>query len=103
MGQQYVQIYGVPGTANRTVYPYGQVGQPLPSGLGYTPIQSYAVPNHHIMQLTGLSDGTAAPQPTIQSSYPTGAVAPVPAQPQFMVPSQSPQFTQHSGSDQTAG
>jgi len=32
-----------------------------------------------------------------------GLAAPVPAHPQFIVPAQSPQFTQGSGSDQTAG
>lgn len=32
-----------------------------------------------------------------------GLAAPVPARPQFIVPAQSPQFAQGSGSDQAAG
>ncbi|RWR72745.1 RNA-binding protein 38-like protein [Cinnamomum micranthum f. kanehirae] len=100
MGQQYLQIYGVPGAVNTAVYPYGQLGQSLPAGHGYASVQGYAMPGQHIVQFSG---PTAAPLPTIQASYPAGLVAPVPAQPQYIVPAHSPQFTQGSGSDQTAG
>lgn len=72
MGQQYLQIYGVPGAVNATVYPYGQLGQPLPTGHGYTPVQGYAMPGQHIVQFSGPTGVTAAPLPTIQASYPAG-------------------------------
>ncbi|GFZ10562.1 RNA-binding (RRM/RBD/RNP motifs) family protein [Actinidia rufa] len=76
MGQQYLHIYGVPGTVNPAMYPYTQLGQTIPGGQGYTTVQGYTMP---------------------------GVAAPVPAQPQFIVPAHSPQFMQGSGSDQTAG
>ncbi|XP_058073383.1 uncharacterized protein LOC131222357 isoform X2 [Magnolia sinica] len=105
MGQQYLQIYGIPGTVNTAVYPFGQLGQPLPSGHSYTALPSYAMPGHHIVQFSGpnVNGATAAPLTAVQAPYPAGVVAPVPAQPQFIVPAHSPQFTQGSGSDQTAG
>ncbi|KAF2324818.1 hypothetical protein GH714_017277 [Hevea brasiliensis] len=28
-GQQYLQVYGVPGTVNTAIYPYGQLGKPF--------------------------------------------------------------------------
>ncbi|XP_077209781.1 uncharacterized protein LOC143845357 [Tasmannia lanceolata] len=104
LGQQYFQIYGVPGTANPSIYPYGQLGQPLP-GHGYTAVQGYAMPGHHIVQFNepNANGVTAAPLATIQAPYPTGVAGPIPAHPQFMVPTHSPQFTPGSGSDQTAG
>ncbi|XP_043708534.1 RNA-binding protein 24-A [Telopea speciosissima] len=105
MGQQYLQIYGVPGAVNPAVYPFGQFGQPLPGSHGYATVQGYAMPGPHLVQYSGPSVNgvTTAPIPTIQASYPTGVAAPVPSQPQFMVPAHSPQFTQGSGSDQTIG
>uniref|UniRef100_A0A2N9IUC3 RRM domain-containing protein n=1 Tax=Fagus sylvatica TaxID=28930 RepID=A0A2N9IUC3_FAGSY len=104
-GQQYLQIYGVPGTVNPAVYPYGQLGQTIPGGHGYTAVPSYAMPGHQIVQFGGPSVNaiTTSPMPTIQSPYPTGIAAPVAAQPQFIVPAPSPQYMQGSGSDQTAG
>ncbi|XP_077210449.1 RNA-binding (RRM/RBD/RNP motifs) family protein isoform X2 [Tasmannia lanceolata] len=104
LGQQYVQIYGVPGTVNTAMYPFGQLGQPLPSGHGYTAVQGYPMPSHPIVQFSGpnINGVTAAPLATIQAPYPTGVGAPVPVQPQFIVPAHSPQFTQGSVSDQTA-
>lgn len=103
-GQPYVQVYGVPGTVNPALYPYGQLGQPVPSGHGYTAIQGYAMPGHHIVQFTGpsVNGATATPLPTIQAAYPAGLPVPVPVQPHFIVPAHSPQFTQGSGSDHTA-
>ncbi|XP_010270570.1 PREDICTED: RNA-binding protein 24-A [Nelumbo nucifera] len=104
IGQQYLQIYGVPGTVNAAVYPVGPLGQPLPGSHGYTSVQGYAMPGPHVVQLSGPNvNGVTPPVPTIQATYPTGVAAQVPAQPQFMVPAHSPQFTQGSGSDQTAG
>ena len=50
---QYVQVYGVPGALNTAVYPYGQLGQPLPGGHGFTAVQGYTVPGHHLMQISG--------------------------------------------------
>ncbi|MQM13997.1 hypothetical protein Taro_046924 [Colocasia esculenta] len=71
-GQQYVQVYSVPGTVNPSVYSLGQVAQPLPSGHGYTAVQGYAVPTHHIVQLStpNVNGVTAAPIPAIQAPYP---------------------------------
>nr|XP_015884128.1 RNA-binding protein 24-A isoform X1 [Ziziphus jujuba var. spinosa]XP_024930537.1 RNA-binding protein 24-A isoform X1 [Ziziphus jujuba var. spinosa] len=103
-GQQYLQIYGVPGTVNTTIYPsYGQMGQTPPSGQSYTTLHGYAMPGHQIVQFGGPSVNaiTTSPMPTIQAPYPTGMAAPVVAQPQFIVP--APQYMQGSGSDQTAG
>ncbi|XP_048227029.1 RNA-binding protein 24 isoform X3 [Ricinus communis] len=105
-GPEYVypQIYGVPGTVNAAVYPYGQLGQTLPGGHGYTAVQGFAMPGHQIVQFSGPSVNaiTTSPMPTIQAPYATGLAAPVPAQPQFIVPAPS-QYMQGSGSDQTAG
>ncbi|CAK7345971.1 unnamed protein product [Dovyalis caffra] len=104
-GQQYLQIYGVPGTVNTGMYPYGQLGQNVPGGHGYTTMQGYAVPGHQIVQFGGPSVNaiTTSPMPSIQAPYPTGIAAAVPAQPQFIVPAPSPQYIQGSGSDQTTG
>ncbi|KAF8405601.1 hypothetical protein HHK36_010508 [Tetracentron sinense] len=132
VGQQYLQVYGVPGTVNTGIYPYGQLGQTLPGSHGYTTVQGYAMPGHHIVQFAGPNANglTTATIPSIQAPYPTGKnfllgtihlsllhvdlirqifwalsgiAAPIPGQPQFIVPAHSPQFTQGSGSDQTAG
>lgn len=103
-GQQYLQIYGVPGTVNSAMYPYGQMGQTIPSGHGYTAMQGYAMPGHQIVQFGGPSVNaiTTSTIPTIQAPYPTGMATPVPAQQQFIVPAPS-QFMQGGGSDQTSG
>ncbi|KAJ4962914.1 hypothetical protein NE237_022853 [Protea cynaroides] len=104
MGQQYLQIYGVPGQANTAIYPFGQFGQPLPGSHGYAPVQGYSMPAHHLMQYSGSSVNgvTSTPISAIQASYPTGVAAPVLSQPHFIVPARSSQFTQGSGSDQAA-
>lgn len=72
MGQQYLQIYGVPGTVNSTVYPYGQLGQPLSSGYGYSTVPDFSMPGQHIVQFSSASGVTAASLPTIQLPYPRG-------------------------------
>ncbi|XVF35792.1 hypothetical protein REPUB_Repub19eG0001300 [Reevesia pubescens] len=102
--QQYLQIYGVPAAVNTAIYPYGQLGQTVPSGHGYTAVQGYSLPSHQIVQFGGPSANaiTTSPMPTIQTPYPGGTAAPVPAQPQFIVTTPS-QFMQGSGSDQTTG
>ncbi|XP_043809280.1 RNA-binding protein 24 isoform X2 [Manihot esculenta] len=106
-GPEYVypQIYGVPGTVNTPIYPYGQLGQTLPGGHSYTTVHGYAMPGHHIVQFGGPSVNavTSSPIPSIQAPYPTGIRAPLPAQPPFIVPAPSPQHMQGSGSDQKAG
>lgn len=101
--QQYLQIYGVPGAINPALYPYGQMGQNVPPGHGYTAMQGYAMPGHQIVQFGGGGANalSTAQMPTIQAPYPAGIAAPVPAQQQFIVT--SPQFMQGSGSDQTTG
>lgn len=100
--QQYLQIYGVPGAMNTTIYPYGQLGQAIPGGHGYTAMQGYTVPGHQIVPYGGSNVNaiTTSPVPAIQVPYPSGIAAPVPGQPQFIV---SPQFMQGSGPDQTDG
>ena len=106
MGQQYLQIYGVPGAVNTTIYPsYGQVGQAMPSGHGYTAMQGYTIQGHQIVPYGGsnVNAMSTSPMPAIQTPYPSGIAAPVPGQPQFIVPAPSPQFMQGSGPDQTAG
>lgn len=92
VGQQYLQVYGV----NPSMYQYNQVGQTISTGHGYANL-----PGHQILPFGG-SNITAAAIPPIQTPYPTGMGATVPAQPQFILPAHSPQFVQGSGSDQTA-
>ncbi|KAL1820689.1 hypothetical protein ACET3Z_015558 [Daucus carota] len=103
-GQQYLPIYGVPGTVNTAMYPYN-VGQNVPSGQGYTTLQGYALPGHQIMQFgvpTVNSITTPALQ-TLQSPYPAGVVSPMPARPQLIIPVHSPQIIQSGSSDQNTG
>ncbi|KAA3467202.1 RNA-binding 24 [Gossypium australe] len=72
VAQQYLQIYGVPGAVNPAIYPYGQLGQTVPSGHGYTAVQGYAMPSHQIVQFGGAVANaiTTSPMPTIQTPYP---------------------------------
>ncbi|CAK9178278.1 unnamed protein product [Ilex paraguariensis] len=104
VNQQYLHIYGVPGTVNTAMYPYSQLGQTVPGSHGYTTLQGYAVPGHQIMQFGGPSVNamTTSSVPTIQAPYLAGVAAPALAQPPFMLPARS-QFMQGSGSDQNAG
>ncbi|KAG5613648.1 hypothetical protein H5410_024929 [Solanum commersonii] len=73
-GQQYLPIYGVPGTVNATMYPYGQLSQAVPGSHSYTTLQGYAVPGHQILQFggPGVNAMTASSIPTIQAPYQTG-------------------------------
>uniref|UniRef100_A0A7C9AWP9 RRM domain-containing protein n=1 Tax=Opuntia streptacantha TaxID=393608 RepID=A0A7C9AWP9_OPUST len=112
LAQQYLQLYGFPGSPGTPVYPYGQLGQSVPGGHGYTTMQTYPMPNPHIVQFggPGVNAMTTSPIPSIQSPYHPGnflpmksVVAPVPGQPQFVVSSHSPQYLQGSGSDQPVG
>nr|TKS03115.1 RNA recognition motif-containing family protein [Populus alba] len=95
-GHQYLQIYGVPGTVNSGMYPYGQLSQNVPGGHGYTSMPGYTVPGHQIVQFGGPSVNaiTTSSMPTIQAPYHTGIAAAVPAQSQFIVPAPSPQYMQ---------
>ncbi|PNY03848.1 RNA recognition motif-containing protein [Trifolium pratense] len=99
-GQQYLQIYGVPGAVNTNMYPYGQLGQAIHGGHGYTAMQGYTVPAHQLVPYGGSNVNviTTSPMSAIQAPYPSGIATPVPGQPQFIV---SPQFVQGSGPDQT--
>ncbi|KAI3878572.1 hypothetical protein MKX03_008034 [Papaver bracteatum] len=103
MGQHYLQMHGMPGAVNSTVYPYGQLRQPLSSPHGYTAVQGYTMPAHHVVQFGGYNvDGiTAARVPTLTVPYPTVVAAPLPAQPRFIVPAHSPKLTHDSSSGQT--
>lgn len=105
LAQQYLQLYGVPGSPGTPVYPYAQVGQSVPGGHGYTTMQTYPMPNPHIVQFggPGVNAMATSPIPSIQSPYHPGVVAPVPGQPQFVVTGHSPQYLQGSGSDQPVG
>lgn len=62
---------------NTTVYPYGQLGQPVPAGHGYTAVQGYTVPGHHFVQLGGpnINGVTASPRPAIQALYASGKIS----------------------------
>lgn len=103
LGQQYLQLYGVPGTPGAPVYPYGQFGQSGQGG-GYTPMQNYSMPSHQILHFGGPGvNAMTSPIPSIQSPYHPGVVSPISGQPQFMVPGHSPQFIQGGGSDQVNG
>nr|GLL37115.1 RNA-binding protein 38 [Ipomoea trifida] len=103
-GQQYVPIY-VPGAVNTPVFPYNQLGQAVPGSQSYTPLHGYAMPGHQVVQFgaPNVSPVTNSSLPTIQAQYPTGVAMPVAPQPQFILPTHSPQFMQGSGSDQNAG
>ena len=70
--RQYLPIYGVSVTVNTVIYPYGQLGQTLPSSRGYTTVQGYAMPGHQFMQFGGPSVNaiSTSPIPTIQGPYP---------------------------------
>ncbi|XP_073002729.1 uncharacterized protein [Typha latifolia] len=87
-GQQYVQVYGLPGTLNTAVLPYGEFTHSLPGGHGYTPAPAHALPGHYLLQLSGpnVNAVTTTAIPAIQPAYPAG-------QPQLYVPSNLP-FTQ---------
>ncbi|KAK9285344.1 hypothetical protein L1049_024535 [Liquidambar formosana] len=104
-GQHYLQMYGPPGTVNPNIYSYGHLRHPLPGSHGYAPVQGYGMPNHHVVQFGGpnVNGATTATIPTIQAPYLTGVAAPTSGQAHIIVPAHSPQFTQGSGSDQTAG
>ncbi|KAK9756627.1 hypothetical protein RND81_01G110300 [Saponaria officinalis] len=106
LGQQYLQLYGVPGTPNAPLYPYGQLGQSVPGGQAYNAMQTYTMPSHQIVQFNSHGvNAMSSPMPSIQTQYHPGLVAPVPGQPQYVVTAHSPhQFIQGGGgSDQTAG
>ncbi|KAL2895256.1 putative RNA-binding protein ARP1 [Bienertia sinuspersici] len=77
MGQQYLQLYGVPGTPGAPVYPYAQMGQSVQGG-GYTPMQSYPMPSHQIVQYggPGVNARMTSSIPNIQSSYHPGNFLP---------------------------
>ncbi|GMH04982.1 hypothetical protein Nepgr_006822 [Nepenthes gracilis] len=96
--QQYPQLFGVPGTASTSLYPYGQLGQSVPGSHGYTTLQGYTMPGHQIVQFGGPSVNamTTSMIPSIQSPYHPGVVTPVPAQAQFMLAAHSPRFLQGS-------
>lgn len=74
--QQYLPVYGVPGTTNSAVFPYGQLSQNIPGGHGYTMLQGYAMPGHQIVQFAdpGVNVMTDLSTSTSQSSFPTGIV-----------------------------
>lgn len=74
MGQQYLQVYGVPGAVNSPIYQYGQLSQTIPSGHGYPAVQGYSVPGNHVLQLGGptVSAMTTSSMSALQGPYPSG-------------------------------
>lgn len=75
MGQQYLQVYGVPGAVNTQVYQYGQLSQTVPGGQSYTAVQGYSVPGSHVLQLGGptvSAMATSSMPPALQPPYPPG-------------------------------
>ncbi|THG13907.1 hypothetical protein TEA_016062 [Camellia sinensis var. sinensis] len=105
MGQHYLQIYGVPGTVNTNIVPYGQMGHPLSGNHGYPTIQGYVTPGRHVLQYGGplVSGVTTDTIATTQAPYLAGIPAPAPGQARIIMPGRPPQFIQSSGSDQMAG
>ncbi|KAL6959785.1 hypothetical protein U1Q18_039940 [Sarracenia purpurea var. burkii] len=103
--QHYLQMYGVPGTVNTNIPPYGQMGQTLPGSHGHTTIQGYVTPGRHVLQYGGprVSGVTTETNVTNQAPYHTGISAPAQGQARILFPAHAPQFTQSSSSDQTAG
>ncbi|CAA2957300.1 RNA-binding 38 [Olea europaea subsp. europaea] len=101
-GQQYLQIYGVPGAVNTTMHPYSSLSQAVPGSHSFTTLQGYAMSGHPIVQFSGPSV-TAMATTSVPAPFPTGAAAPITPQPQFILSSHSPQFMQGSSSDQNAG
>lgn len=70
MAQQYIQVHGVPGTVNTTIFPFGQLGMPYVSGHGYA--QGYTMPGHHYVQLTGPNVTGVTALPLVQAPYNAG-------------------------------
>ncbi|KAL6573383.1 hypothetical protein OROHE_001842 [Orobanche hederae] len=72
--QQFLQIYGVPGTVGTTMYPYSQLSQAVPGSQSYTALPGYAMPGHQIVQFGGSSANamTTSSVPTIPVPYPAG-------------------------------
>ncbi|KAL3621563.1 hypothetical protein CASFOL_036475 [Castilleja foliolosa] len=104
--QQFLQVYGVPGgSVGTAMYPYSQMSQAVPGSHNYTTMQGYAMPGHQIVQFGGPgANAMTSSVPTIPAPYhPAGVATPIPQQPQFILPANSPQFMPGSGSDQNSG
>ncbi|WCJ32863.1 RNA-binding (RRM/RBD/RNP motifs) family protein [Euphorbia peplus] len=100
IGQQYVQVYGMPGTGNPGVNSRGQFNQPVPGIQSYGAVHNYGMPGQQIVEFGGLANRTAASTiPSTQPLHPSGIAAPDAGQTQIVMPINSPQLT--SGSDQT--
>ncbi|KAG8377212.1 hypothetical protein BUALT_Bualt08G0004700 [Buddleja alternifolia] len=71
--QQYLQVYGVPGAVNTTMYPYSQLSQAVPGSHNYTTLPGYAIPGHQMLQFGGPSVNamTTTSVPTVPPPYPT--------------------------------
>uniref|UniRef100_A0A7N1A4P3 RRM domain-containing protein n=1 Tax=Kalanchoe fedtschenkoi TaxID=63787 RepID=A0A7N1A4P3_KALFE len=104
VAQQYFQMYAVPGPVNTSIYPYGQLGQPIPGAQGFIGLQGYPMPGHQALSLGGSSGNvmSAQPLPSPQGQNPTGVAAPVPMQQQFVIPTHS-QYMQGGSSNQKTG
>ncbi|XP_012087581.1 RNA-binding protein 38 isoform X2 [Jatropha curcas] len=99
--QQYIQVYGMPGTVNPGAGSRGQFVQPNPGIRGYSTAQNYGMPGHQIVQFGGVSNRTATANiPSNQAPHPSGIGTQDAGQAQIIISANSPQFT--SGSDQTA-
>ncbi|EEF29912.1 RNA-binding region-containing protein, putative [Ricinus communis] len=73
--QQYIQVYGMPGTVNPGVSTRGQFAQPIPGFPGYTSVPNYGMAPHQILQFGGSANRTApATIPPNQSPHPSGNI-----------------------------
>ncbi|KAM7519939.1 hypothetical protein LguiB_018901 [Lonicera macranthoides] len=100
LSQNRPQLYGMQGAVNTKVLPYGQIGLPSPSSLGYSTLQNFAMPAHIVQyrrpSVTGV---TTESNPSIQTPQKTGESASSLAQTRSIVPNHTTEFTQSSDSD----
>ncbi|KAL3830553.1 hypothetical protein ACJIZ3_019355 [Penstemon smallii] len=96
--QQYLPMYGIPGTANSNMYPYGQLSEAVPGSHNYTAFPGYAMPGHQMVQFGGPSVNAMT-----TSSVRTGLTRPNSQQPQLILPAHARQLMQGPGSDQNSG
>lgn len=97
-GQQYLQMYGLPGMVDSANSPYGQWRQPISETQGYTAPRAFALPMHQILPFSrpSVHEVTAPPEPVIQTPYPTG-----PTQTQIVPPAHPRKLNEGNNADPT--
>ncbi|XP_047334684.1 RNA-binding protein 24-like [Impatiens glandulifera] len=105
MGQNYLQMYGVPGAVSTNMASYAQMGQPVSGSHGYSSIPAFVSPGQHVVRYGGppLTGGTSESIASVPSPYHTGIASPIPGHARMIFPVTPPQFPHNSGSEQTAG